>query len=383
MVIKELRVSGYRSVRELRLQLGNVNVLTGPNGCGKSNLYNSVFLLAKVANRDFARVVAEEGGMASLLWAGPRKARSLSSARTEPVRVAIGVRTDKISYKFVCGLPQHERDSPTAFKLDPEVKEEQVWIDSDSRRPVFLLERTSGGTWIRDNTGKRVPYSGELEANASVLCQLREPHRFPELLYLRMQMEQWRFYHHFRTDRDSPLRRPQIGVRTTALSHDGGDLAAALQTIAELGDEAELRDEVERAFPGASLIIDHDKGLFAVQLKMPGLNRPLDATELSDGTLRYLCLMAALMSPRPPTLLALNEPETSLHPDLLNGLARMIVRASKNSQLWITTHSSYLAESIERYSGEQSIKLELSNGETAVVGRRLTAAGDHDPDDDS
>ena len=116
---------------------------------------------------------------------------------------------------------------------------------------------------------------------------------------------------------------------------------------------------------------------------MPGLNRALDATELSDGTLRYLCLMAALMSPRPPTLLALNEPETSLHPDLLNGLARMIVRASKNSQLWITTHSSYLAESIERYSGEQSIKLELSNGETAVVGRRLSAAGGLDSDDDS
>jgi predicted ATPase len=135
MVIRELRVSGYRSVRELRLRLGNVNVLVGPNGCGKSNLYNSVFLLAKAANGDFARVVAEEGGMASLLWAGPRKARSLSSARTEPVRVAIGVRTDKISYKFVCGLPQHSRESPTAFKLDPEVKEEQVWIDSDSRRP--------------------------------------------------------------------------------------------------------------------------------------------------------------------------------------------------------------------------------------------------------
>ena len=141
------------------------------------------------------------------------------------------------------------------------------------------------------------------------------------------------------------------------------------------GMKLNSRDEVERAFPGASLIIDHDKGLFAVQLKMPGLNRPLDATELSDGTLRYLCLMAALMSPRPPTLLALNEPETSLHPDLLNGLARMIVRASKSSQLWITTHSSSLAESIERYSGEQSIKLELSNGETAVVGRRLVAAG--------
>ena len=77
MVIRELRVSGYRSVRELRLQLGNVNVLTGPNGCGKSNLYNSVFLLAKVANGDFARVVAEEGGMASLF----RKGREMDGAR--------------------------------------------------------------------------------------------------------------------------------------------------------------------------------------------------------------------------------------------------------------------------------------------------------------
>jgi predicted ATPase len=375
MVIRALHVSGYRSVRDLRLRLGNVNVLTGPNGCGKSNLYNSVFLLAKVASGDFARVVAEEGGMASLLWAGPRKARSISSARTEPVRVAIGIRTDTVSYEFVCGLSQHARESDTAFKLDPEVKEEHVSIDSDSGRPVSLLERTSSGTWIRDNTGKRVPYSGELEANASVLCQLREPHRFPELLYLRMQMAQWRFYHHFRTDGDSPLRRPQIGVRTTALSHDGSDLAAALQTIAELGDEAELREEIERAFSGASLIINHDKGLFAVQLKMPGLNRPLEATELSDGTLRYLCLMAALMSPRPPTLLALNEPETSLHPDLLNGLARMIVRASKNSQLWITTHSSFLAESIERYSGEHGINLELSNGETVVIGASGAGAG--------
>jgi len=68
MVIRELRVSGYRSVRELRLQLGNVNVLIGPNGCGKSNLYNSVFLLAKAANGDFARLVAEKGGMASLVY---------------------------------------------------------------------------------------------------------------------------------------------------------------------------------------------------------------------------------------------------------------------------------------------------------------------------
>ena len=104
---------------------------------------------------------------------------------------------------------------------------------------------------------------------------------------------------------------------------------------------------------------------------MPGLTRPLEATELSDGTLRYLCLLAVLMSPRPPTLLALNEPETSLHPDLLDGLAQLIVRVSRNSQLWVTTHSPRLAELIQRHSREPNIQLELVNGETRVVGQKL------------
>jgi predicted ATPase len=194
-----------------------------------------------------------------------------------------------------------------------------------------------------------------------------------------MEMGQWRFYHHFRTDKDSLLRRPQIGVRTPVLSHDGSDLAAALQTILEIGDGEGLLEEVKRTFNGASLIIEHVSGAFSILLRMPGLTRPLSATELSDGTLRYLCLLAALMSPRPPRLLALNEPETSLHPDLLDGLAQMIVRASRDSQLWITTHSPYLSELIERHSGEPSIELELVAGETRVGSKAVVRSGSQPP----
>jgi predicted ATPase len=206
-----------------------------------------------------------------------------------------------------------------------------------------------------------------------VLSQLREPHLYPELSSLRAEMSQWRFYHHFRTDHESPLRHPQVGVRTPVLSHDGRDLAAALQTILEIGQEEDLRESIRQAFPGAALEIDHDEasGMFAVQLRMPGLKRTLHARELSDGTLRYLCLMAALLSPRPPALLALNEPETSLHPDLLEPLAKQMVNASKHSQLWVVTHSQQLAELVEKYSDESPIRLELSGGETRVVGQKL------------
>jgi len=368
--IREVHVTGYRSVRDVRLRLRQINVLTGPNASGKSNLYNSVFLLAKAAQGGFARVIADEGGMPSVLWAGERKGRSISSSRLEPVRMGLGVKTDTFNYDLVCGLPKPYR---SAFDLDPEVKEERVWMEGPRGMKVTFFERNSERAWILDREERLADYSGELLPTESVLSQLREPHLYPELSALRAEMNQWRFYHHFRTDHESPLRHPQVGVRTPVLGHDGRDLAAALQTIIEIGQEEDLHDAIRSAFPGASLEIDHDEesGMFAVLLRMPGLKRPLRARELSDGTLRYLCLLAALLSPRPPALLALNEPETSLHPDLYEPLARAMVNAARNSQLWVVTHSQRLAELVEQYSGEEPIRLELSGGETKVMGQKL------------
>lgn len=376
MPIREIQVSGYRSVRDLKLKLRPINVLTGPNASGKSNLYNSVFLLAKAAAGGFAQIIAEEGGMHSVLWAGQRKSRSLTSARSEPVRIVLGVKTDTFCYELSCGLPKLQGPIPTsqlrsAFASDPEVKEERVWMEDERSRKIVFFERSSKGVWILDREERRTNYSGELLPTESVLSQLREPHLYPELSALRSEMSHWRFYHHFRTDSDSPLRHPQVGVRTPVLSHDGRDLAAALQTIIEIGFTEDLTEAITRAFPGASLLIKTDEAMFSVLLNMPGLKRPLIARELSDGTIRYLCLLAALLSPRPPSLLALNEPETSLHPDLLDPLAQQMVKSSKNSQLWVVTHSLRLAELVEKYSGESPIRLQLVQGETTVEGRRI------------
>jgi predicted ATPase len=372
MAIRELYVSGYRSIRNLRVCLKKVNVLTGSNGCGKSNLYNAVFLLAKTAMGGFARVIAAEGGMPSVLWAGERPSRGIDW-RAEALRMTLGVKTDSFSYEMSCGLVKTSKESPSAFRLDPEIKEEHVWIEDRKAGRLTFFERGPSGTWVRDAVGRRVSYSGELIPSEGVFSQLREPHLYPELSALRTEMGNWRFYHHFRTDKDSPLRKPQVGVHTPVLSHDGNDLAAALQTILEIGDHEQLRNSVANAFHGAPLVIENSKAGFSTLLQMPGLKRPLDASEVSDGTLRYLCLLAVLLSPRPPAFLALNEPETSLHPDLLDGLARLITQASKNSQLWITTHSPRLAELIEGYSNEPNIKLELVNGETRIVGQKLTS----------
>ena len=373
MAIREIHVTGYRSVRSLRLHLSQINVLTGANATGKTNLYNSVFLLAKAAAGGFAQVIAEEGGMPSVLWAGARKSRSMGTIRMEGVRMSLGIKTDTFSYELICGLPKQSSGEKSAFSLDPEVKEERVWMDAPHGLKVTFFERSPKGAWILDNDERLADYSGELLPTESVLSQLREPHLYPELSSLRTEMSRWRFYHHFRTDAESPLRHPQVGVRTPVLAHDGRDLAAALQTINEVGQSQDLHEAIRQAFPGASLEIEHDEdnGMFAVLLRMPGLRRPLRARELSDGTLRYLCLLAALLSPHPPSLLALNEPETSLHPDLLEPLAKQLVNAAKYSQLWVVTHSSRLAELVEKFSGEAPISLELVGGETRVIGQRL------------
>jgi len=168
------------------------------------------------------------------------------------------------------------------------------------------------------------------------------------------------------------VRQPQLGTRTPVLQHDGRDLAAALQTINEIGDPEALQAAISDAFPGARLnIAPLAGGRFAIEFFQEGLLRPLSAAELSDGTLRYLLLIAALLTPRPPSLMVLNEPETSLHPDLLPALARLIIRASQACQVWVVSHARRLISALQEDPECNCIVLEKTLGQTGIVGQRV------------
>ncbi|WP_257454501.1 AAA family ATPase [Archangium lipolyticum] len=359
MPITQLEVAGYRSVRKLVLPVGPLTVIVGPNGSGKTNLYRSLYLLSAAAEGRLAQVLAEEGGVPSVLWAGSRDKK--------PLRMTVGVSLDDLAYELSLGPVPTSPTDPTLFKLDPEVKEEHLWTVDGKRRAV-LMERKDRTAFVRDSEGSRTTFPVQLWASESVLSQLAEPHRFPRLSELQRTLRMWRFYHHFRTDPDAPMRSPQVGVRTPVLAHDGRDLAAALRTIIEIGDHEALERALSDAFPGSRLEVQAPQGRFSLFLHQPGLLRPLAARELSDGTLRYLCLLAALLSPRPPAFLALNEPETSLHPDLLEPLGRLIVDASMHSQVWVTTHAEPLAQAIAKRSRAEPLRLTKELGATVVEG---------------
>ncbi|MCP3063575.1 AAA family ATPase [Myxococcus sp. K38C18041901] len=372
MPITRLQIAGYRSVRRLSMELGPMNVIVGANGSGKTNLYRALYLLSVAAEGRLARTLAEEGGTPSVLWAGPRMAK-------KPVRLSVQVELGELAYELTCGIVPPVPRVPDPFRLDPEVKTEHLWALSGGRK-VVLMERKDRTAFMRDADGKRVVFPTGLWSAESVLDQLGEPHRFPRLSEVQRTFASWRFYHHFRTDPDAPMRHPRVGVRTPVLAHDGADLAAALMTILDIGDDRALDQGVDDAFPGARLDVRSEEGRFSLFLHMPGLNRPMAAAELSDGTLRYLCLLAALLSPRPPAFLALNEPETSLHPDLLEPLGRLLAKASKTSQVWVTTHAELLARTVASATRCEPVYLVKKDGATQVEGR--TEEDDDDASDD-
>ena len=384
-MLTTLAVSGYRSLRDVVIPLDRLNLVTGANGSGKSNLYRALRLLADAAQGRLIPSLAREGGLQSTLWAGPETiSRAMTrgdqpvqgSVRRKPVALKLGFASDEFSYAIELGLPP---PGSGAFGSDPGIKRECIWSGAVLRPSSVLVDRRSGLVKTRERDGEWAVIAQNLASFDSMMTHCADPRSTPELLVTREEMRAWRFYDHFRTDAASPARLPQIGTHTPVLSHDGADLAAALQTIYQIGDGDAVDAAVDDAFPGARVSVRHSTGWFETEMQQHGLLRPLRTSELSDGTLRYLLWVAALLTPRPPGLLVLNEPETSLHPDLLPPLGRLIAHASERSQVVVVSHAPTLIDALQSLPSCHSIPLAKELGQTVLAAEDRPGSAWHWP----
>jgi len=377
-VITTLGVHGYRSLRDLVMPLGRLTVITGANGTGKSSLYQAFRLLSDTSGDGLVSALAQAGGLSSVLWAGPETiSRAMrngdvpvqgTGSRKHPVSLMLGFATDTFSYLVDVGLPT---PSQSLFARDPEVKREVVWDGPVLRPSATLLTRRRGTVKVRDDRGWDT-VTEDLSTRESVLAALSDPRAYPELSYVRAEVASWRFHDHIRTDTHAPARQPQVGTWSPVLDHDGRNLAAAMQTVRESAWASVLDTAIADAFDGTTLEVVESEGLFFLSLRQPGMLRPMGVAELSDGTLRYVAMATALLSPRPPSLLVLNEPETSLHPQLIGPLARLITTAAKRTQIVVVTHAAALVDALSAEAPD-AVQHELVKelGETRVADQGL------------
>ena len=340
----------------LELELGPLNVLIGPNGSGKSNLIEAIGLL-HAAPRELTTPIIDGGGAGDWLWKGKT---TVSSAHIEATVVSpFGNPGLRHALSF--------QESGQRFRLtDERIENENA--DPDDDQPHVYFELKDERALLADVMGTESELSlRDLNPQQSILAQRKDPFHYPALTWLGELYHGgiW-LYREWSFGRRSPARQPQrADLPNDFLVEDGQNLGMVLNRLMRdsevwqriLKALRELYDDV------TDFHVHVEYG--TVQVYVREGNTTVPATRLSDGTIRYLCLLAILCHPKPPVLVCLEEPELGLHPDILPGLADLLREASERCQLIVTTHSDILVDALTD-TPESVVVCEKENGQTRM-----------------
>lgn len=337
MLIETLHLSRFLSFGNAgsTLNLGPLNVLIGPNGSGKSNLLEALSLL-KAAPRELLAPIRDGGGVRDWLWKGERGAPVAELDAV--VRNPRGPQSLRYHLAFT--------EVTQRFELTSE-RIEFAQAEPGKSQPYFHYRFERGHGVLNVHGHKRKLQREDVDPSQSILSQRRDPDHYPEISALARAFDRIRLYREWSFGRFTAPRLPQkADLPNDMLSEDCSNLGLVLNRLRrDPAVKAELLDGLRVLYEG---IDDYDVQIEGgtVQVFFHENRRTIPATRLSDGTLRYLCLLAILCHPDPPPLVGIEEPELGLHPDVLPKLADLLRKASERCQLVVTTHSDVLVDAM-------------------------------------
>lgn len=346
MFIRRLHVAGLLSFGPdgIDVPLERLNVLIGPNGSGKSNLLEVLSLL-KAAPTSLPQPVKEMGGVREWLWKGPigdRVRKEPESVRSATIDVVVNYEKGKMPLRHVLRVTEHG----SRFEIvDERIENETPRVGQEDA--YFYYRYQDGNPALNDFSKERRQLKREaVNPEESILSQVKDPTRYPELSWLQEQYERMRLYRNWSFGPNAEWRREQsTHGRADVLTEGGENLALVLSRIRPR-IKKDLARSLEKLYDGASDVqFSIDGGNVLLFLEESG-GREIPATRLSDGTLRYLSLLAILLHPEPPPVVAIEEPELGLHPDVIPHVAELLVSASERCQLFVTTHSRMLVDAL-------------------------------------
>ena len=345
MLIQRLRMGGLLSFPPDMefFELQPLNVLIGPNGSGKTNFIEALELL-RATPVDFAAAIRDGGGAAEWGWKGD--GWKLLPAPTLEVETGPYVLTKQpLRYRmsfYTGGLRVHILDEAIEEAIPQGVKPYFYYTFQKGRPVINIRVRTSG-----EQPEERKLEWDERSLDQSVLSQRKDPDLYPELSWLGWQFRSIQTFRDWTFGRYGAIRQPQrADLPEQWLLPDCSNLALVLNQIEHKSGPV-FNEHLKRFFPRFErMSTSISGGTLQFFLHESGFSTPISATRLSDGTLRFVALLATLLTPSPPAVVCMEEPELGLHPDAVTMLAELLVDASKRMQLVVTTHSDALVSAL-------------------------------------
>jgi predicted ATPase len=336
-VIRSLTIRNLLSFGEepTTIELQHLNVLIGPNGSGKSNLIEVLGLLQN-APKELTTAISNGGPIEEWLWKGATKAPTAS------IEAIISPATGTMALRYRLAFTK----AGFRFEITDELVEDEDALP-DHQRPYFYYAFVNGRPMLNHKGEERRLRQEDINPQLSILAQRKDPEHYPEITYLGGLFTRFRLYRDWEFGAIANVREPcDAGLPSEYLEEDGSNLGVVLNRLLDLPPVKHQMLDSLRTFceDTKDLRTKIEGGKVQTRLEEKHLNATIPLIRMSDGTIRWLALLAILLNPDPPPLVVIEEPELGLHPDMIHELGKLLIDASTRMQLIITTHSDRLVE---------------------------------------